>query len=244
MEKKGLLNSTQSTQPIGAIAFPIVVTTVIVAAVITSIVIVTTSSSSNEIACSSCVGNCKLTNRGVELCQCQLGYYGTSCQKCPAGKFGSDGYSCSQCPVGKFSDALGLSECLTCPLGKSSFQVGQTMCNNCTAGKAGINCQNCDEGSFSNAGDPTCTLCDPGFFSNESGSMNCSQCELGTAAPLSGSTNCIDCLSINASNVCFQCPVGFIQDGMNLLHVWNVQQGQFPMVETQPLVICVIWDRL
>ena len=184
-----------------------------------------------------------------DTCQdCPAGYRGTNqqgdqstaCTTCQDGEYSNAGATeCSTCGIGEFSNA-GATECSTCPAGtQGSGTSGNqaTACTTCQNGYTSVEggqCEPCDNGEYSNAGDPSCspcpagkrgtnqqgnedsacTPCENGEFSNAGDSV-CSQCPAGKqGSGVSGDQNtaCEQCsanmYSTESMNSCENCPAG------------------------------------
>jgi hypothetical protein len=98
---------------------------------------------------------------GLADATCVVGFTGTPCVMCAAGKFknfvGTE--SCYLCPWGKYSWA-GLSACKDCIPGTFADEQGMSGCKICPAGKFM---------SDSRAAD--CNLCQKGYFSANDGAI-------------------------------------------------------------------------
>ena len=101
-------------------------------------------------------GTCTQTAEAY-TCACAVGYAGTACDVCPAGKQpNGDRTACQNCPPGRFSsDADGgthddgtcvlcvdgkepaqdRQSCVACPDGKAATQLGKGLCSKCAAGQ-------------------------------------------------------------------------------------------------------------
>ena len=62
-----------------------------------------------------------------------------------------------------------------------------------SASELNYGCQYCMEGSYSDAGATSCTLCSPGFYQSMIIMPYCFQCDIGTYQPSYGATDCIPC---------------------------------------------------
>lgn len=132
---------------------------------------------------------------------------------CKKGSFLTEA-RCKKCPPHTYQDKDKADECIPCPAGTSAFGEGNTVCvdNPCSAGQkhtAGgcvncnaneysvndaIECLQCPFGTFSSAGDATCSknTCTVGRYRNQ-GTGDCHDCEVNTYQDLAGSTQCKSC---------------------------------------------------
>ena len=92
---------------------------------------------------------------------------------------------------------------------------------NCIANRGGSSlgvCQPCTDGQSAPQGSATCTLCQPGTYSNiATGYVTCTPCAAGTFSSISGAAACQSCLPGQFSNpgaqTCSSCPAGTYTDG-------------------------------
>ncbi|GMH47308.1 hypothetical protein TrLO_g8680, partial [Triparma laevis f. longispina] len=143
-------------------------------------------------------------------CQnCVSGKYnmfeGGSCIECGEGKYSSYGAtSCTVCQSGKFSASAGSFSCSSCPSGKVSNE-GLTGCV-CASGHQpnGEECEICAAGKFAATSSDACEFCQPGKYTESTGSSTCSDCAVGKYARSSGTSSCTDCPSGLTSRSDFQ----------------------------------------
>jgi len=87
-------------------------------------------------------------------------FEGSSCEICPAGKFGYDGITCLNCAAG-FSSHAGATACDGCAAGK--YSVDGSVCVVCAAGRfsdfGSPICKDCPVGTTSAAGAQSLSLC-------------------------------------------------------------------------------------
>jgi hypothetical protein len=124
---------------------------------------------------------------GLADATCAVGYTGTPCVMCAAGKYknsvGTE--ACYTCFYGKYSWA-GLSACKECIPGTFTDKDGMSECKICTAGtyqsqSAAVGCTLCQKGTYSaHNGATACTRCIPGSVSITTGEAACTLCPAGT----------------------------------------------------------------
>ena len=90
---------------------------------------------------------------------------------------------CNECQSGTYQDGDG--NCQNCPAGK--FNSGY----NCTNGEENC-CDDCPDGSVSDAGSSSCRECDKGHYSSPD-KTQCVQCEAGHYQNQHGQTSCLEC---------------------------------------------------
>jgi uncharacterized Zn finger protein (UPF0148 family) len=147
------------------------------------------------------------------------------CTTCAAGYFqsgpSSTDISCSRCGSGLYS-AAGVVVCTTCPTGFTTSGEGKVSlddCNQCAAGYLGNpiqvpGCTPCSIGSYSDAGDQSCTSCPTGSSTTSLGSAGSYSCVLCAAGYGMGRTLACKICSIgsysaNGAVSCADCATGY-----------------------------------
>ena len=134
------------------------------------------------------------------------------CELCESGKYQSgmgmlDSSACLLCDAGTVS-VEGASSCAYCAAGKYSSLIGRrsAQCDDCAEGayQTGLgmpamgNCTACPAGTFSQYnGSQSCSLCKPGKFSTEVGSVSntCNGICVAGSYSQAGASTCTDCES-------------------------------------------------
>ena len=99
------------------------------------------------------------------------------------------------------------------------YAVNTSIFSNVTSydGVSYVNVDTCPPGSFSHAGNSTCSLCSAGRYSNKSASTGCGICPAGTFS-LSNYSACVSCApghqAYAESSVCTACAIGSYLEGL------------------------------
>lgn len=163
--------------------------------------------------CTACTpGKYSDVEGGTACSLCLAGTYSTTtgatsssqCQPCAQGTFSnSNGMTvCTTCSRGSYSPSLGSTQCTNCLPGKFSTTPGATQesqCTNCPPGMYGPSagaslCYTCGLGLYSGEGQPACTPCEQGKFSNASSNgVGCEPCPNASFSGGTGSSACTLC---------------------------------------------------
>ena len=123
------------------------------------------------------------------------------CITCSAGKFMNSQRRCEDCQPGSVSPQEG-TDCITCVEGKYQNEAGKTVCKDCPSGRStdgsrgAASCSICQQGQYSNSGDPSCTTCPRGTYNPLVEQEKCQNCAVGTHNNVTGQqnvTSCKDC---------------------------------------------------
>ena len=199
-----------------------------------------------SVSCQSCVAGRYLNDNGTDA-----SYHNSvdDCSECSEGTFAKEPKSqfCLDCPFGRFSPAVAQKKCIACPIGKYQDQNKQTDASACKI---------CGVGKYINStGENVCKFCPAGKNLIEEGSADshdeftdCKNCPVLKFSPFEGhSESCYLCLtarttgaascdgcnpgtfkkSVNDTDVCTACPIGFYSDKQNLNVCYQCPLGYF-----------------
>ncbi|MCI5071865.1 hypothetical protein MRY82_02835 [bacterium] len=162
------------------------------------------------------------------------------CILCPIGRFQPDSgqSSCYGCAPGSFANFMGSITCTLCPEGYFQANSEAMLCYECEPGKvslaganacvdtlnasscldgqyeSGMGCADCDPGTYAQAGDGFCRVCESGTFSDQPAASVCEECQKGTSSSFAiGRTDCTLCSAgtfaeDTGSPGCEDCPEG------------------------------------
>jgi hypothetical protein len=143
--------------------------------------------------------------------------------QCHPGQF-EIGFDCFACPTGKYTNTDAKLSCESCESGYYAANEQSTVCTSCDAGKYSLksttsgasSCIDCEAATFSAASAATCTACETGTASNQTGIMNgCPACEAGFYASSTRTKECLPCpagsISLDGATQCVPCPSGSAQ---------------------------------
>ncbi|GMI00563.1 hypothetical protein TrLO_g8323 [Triparma laevis f. longispina] len=135
----------------------------------------------------------------------------SACPSCAAGTYSDspDGApTCTSCAIGKYSSTIQSTSCSNCPSGTYNLVEGSVTCYKCAGGQKlkdnGNGCEVCPDGTFSNPGSTTCTVCSetPGYVSlaGDSGAARCEYCGPGFYADQNSQTCKLLLIALHRTN--------------------------------------------
>lgn len=183
-------------------------------------------------SCTQCPAGTYFESAGTSLSSCSpcnAGRYSATlgatnvsfCQRCPGGSVAGQGStSCTQCGANLFSIS-GDATCNQCPADSTSSPgANETGCT-CAAGffpqtdatsRTGFLCTACPTGTWSQAGNRSCSQCPAGTSQPSTGAASpsaCTPCPTGMSSA-AGASVCSSCVAgtISSGGRCVSCPVG------------------------------------
>lgn len=186
--------------------------------------------------CDLCQAGRYADSQGQTTClNCPQGKYSalnaimSTCTDCDAGKYaaGTGSPACTNCEIGKFQPLTGKTLCDVCPVNSYQDQTGRGSCVQCdsrmgtrqTGSVSQTQCYNCRQGYFAQStsgGIPTCSPCQPGFFTATVNlKVTCDSCGIGAFS------------NVTLSTFCYICPHGTYTSGENDNSCANCGTGRF-----------------